>query len=535
MTGLLFGYLDKDFSEMNSLYSSLGIIHLFALSGMQVGFFINAFRYLLLRFGLQKEWVDILQLPFSVLYAGLTGFSPSVIRALLQKHFGNRGVSGLDNLGVTILVSFFLMPHFLLHAGGVLSFSYAFILSFVKCDQVNILKRKMLESTSISLGILPLLTWYFSVFQPVSILLTFLFSFLFDRILLPLLSLAFLISPVWRSEGFNSLFIFLESFIRWLGSWVNSPIVFGRPNLVTLLALLVFLGLLYDFRRNLKGALIIGACIFLLFFQTKFPLTNEITVVDVGQGDSIFLRDMKGQTILIDVGGRVNFGKPSPWQKKQTVSNAERTLIPYLQSRGVETIDTLILTHTDTDHIGDMLEVAKRFKIKKVLVSAGSLTVASFVQKLKRMNAPIQVAEVGDRLPIFDAHLHVLYPIETGDGGNDDSLVLYGEFLKTSFLFTGDLEANGEEKLLESYPNLRADVVKVGHHGSKGSSTDAFIAQLSPKVALISAGKNNRYQHPHQEVVAILKQYGSRIYRTDQQGAIRFKGQNRWKVETVKP
>ena len=272
----------------------------------------------------------------------------------------------------------------------------------------------------------------------------------------------------------------------------------------------------------------------LLFFLSKHPLQNEVTVVDVGQGDSLFLRDVRGKTVLIDVGGKVAFENKQEWQKRDMDSNAERTLIPYLNSRGVSRIDQLVLTHTDTDHIGDMEEVAKHFDIGEVLVSPGSLTVPNFVERLKVMRTKVRVVKAGDSLPIMGSHLQVLYPNQTGDGGNNDSLVLYGKLLDKTFLFTGDLEEAGEAELLASYPPFSIDVLKAGHHGSKGSSSPEFLAQLQPKIALISAGQNNRYKHPHQETLDRLKKINSQVYRTDQQGAIRFIGLKKWMTETVR-
>jgi len=237
---------------------------------------------------------------------------------------------------------------------------------------------------------------------------------------------------------------------------------------------------------------------------------------------------------LIDVGGRVEIGKKEKWQERQTSSNAEKTLIPYLKSRGVDRVDVLVLTHTDTDHMGDMLEVAKHFSIKEIYVSKGSLTQPDFVQKLEQIRTSVHVVEVGDEIPVFDSALQVLYPSGTGDGGNDDSIVLYGEFFQTKFLFTGDLERQGEIELLQRFPQLKADVLKAGHHGSKGSSSPEFLEQIQPKLALISAGQNNRYRHPHQETLQRFEKFNTAIYRTDQQGAIRLIGWNSWRIETVR-
>ena len=534
MTGLLFGDLDIEFAEMNDLYSSLGIIHLFALSGMQVGFFMDAFRKILLRIGLRMETVDWLQFPLSFVYAGLTGFSVSVVRSLVQKLLSQFGVRRLDNFAMTMLVLMLLMPSFLLTTGGVLSCAYAFIITMLDFEDSSGFRKAVLESLSISLGILPLLIYYFAEFQPWSILLTFLFSIVFDVFMLPLLSLIFVLSPLFAITQVNVFFQWLEIAIRWVASLSTRPIVLGQPNLPLLIILLLVLALLYDFRKQKKIRVCLSLLAILLFFLSKHPLQNEITVVDIGQGDSIFLRDISGRTIVIDTGGRVEIGKKEAWQERVRKSNAETTLIPYLKSRGVDRLDKLVLTHTDTDHMGDMLELAKHFSIREIYVSKGSMTQADFVDKLKKMKAKVHVVEVGDRLPIFDSALEVLYPLGQGDGGNDDSIVLYGEFFQTKFLFTGDLEAPGEGQMVTAYPDLRVDVLKAGHHGSKGSSSPEFLEHIKPKLALISAGKNNRYQHPHKETLDRFEKIQTKILRTDERGAIRFKGWNSWKIETVR-
>ncbi|HEM5162333.1 TPA: DNA internalization-related competence protein ComEC/Rec2 [Streptococcus suis] len=533
MTGLLFGELDSDFDQMSDLYSSLGIIHLFALSGMQVGFFIDKFRWMLLRLGLTKETVDKLQIPFSLVYAGLTGFSVSVVRSLVQKILGNLGLRKLDNFAVTVFVCLLILPRFLLTAGGVLTFTYAFLLTVLDFEDLGQVKKAAVESLSISLGILPVLMTYFYAFQPLSILLTFVFSFVFDVLLLPGLSVIFLLSPLVKMTWVNGFFVFMEKIIVWVADLGLRPWILGKPSGVILVLLLVCLFLLYDFHRRKKWVLGLSMVLALLFFITKHPLENEVTVVDIGQGDSIFLRDMRGRTVLIDVGGRVDFVAKEVWQERSSQANAERTLIPYLHSRGVDRIDSLVLTHTDTDHVGDVLEVAKQVQIGRIVVSPGSLTVPDFVATLKKINVPVHVVKVGDRLPIFDSYLEVLYPDGTGDGGNNDSIVLYGRLLETNFLFTGDLE-QGELDLIEAYPNLPVDVLKAGHHGSKGSSYPEFLDHIGAKIALVSAGENNRYKHPHQETLERFDSRNIQVYRTDQQGAIRFRGWREWKVETVR-
>ena len=534
MTGLLLGHLDTDFEEMNELYSSLGIIHLFALSGMQVGFFMYAFKKLLLRLGLTQEKLKWLIYPFSLIYAGLTGFSASVIRSLLQKLIAQHGIKGLDNFALTVLVLFIIMPNFFLTAGGVLSCAYAFILTMTSKEGEG-LKAVARESLVISLGILPILSFYFAEFQPWSILLTFVFSFLFDLVFLPLLSILFILSFVYPVTQLNLVFEWLENIIRLVSQLASRPLVFGQPTAWLLILLLVSLALVYDMRKHIKRLAGFSLFIVGLFFLIKHPLENEITMLDVGQGESIFLRDVTGKTILIDVGGKVEASKKiEAWQKKATTSNAQRTLIPYLKSRGVDKIDQLILTNTGKEHVGDLLEVTKAFHVGEILVSKGSLTQKEFVAELEASQTKVRSVTAGENLSIFGGYLEVLSPRKIGDGSYDDSLLLYGKLLDKHFLFTGNLKEKGEKDLLKQYSDLEVDVLKVGQHGAKTSSNPAFLEKLNPEISLISVGKNNRAKLPHQEILTRLETIKSKIYRTDQQGAIRFKGWNSWQIESAR-
>ena len=534
MMGLLLGHLDTDFEEMNELYSSLGIIHLFALSGMQVGFFMDGFKKLLLRLGLTQEKLKWLNYPFSLIYAGLTGFSASVIRSLLQKLLAQHGVKGLDNFALTVLILFIIMPNFFLTAGGVLSCAYAFILTMTSKEGEG-LKAVTRESLVISLGILPILSFYFAEFQPWSILLTFVFSFLFDLVFLPLLSILFALSFLYPVIQLNFIFEWLEGMIRLVSQVASRPLVFGQPNAWLLILLLISLALAYDLKKNIKRLTVLSLLITGLFLLTKHPLENEITMLDVGQGESIFLRDVTGKTILIDVGGKVESDKKiEKWQEKATTSNAQRSLIPYLKSRGVAKIDQLILTNTDKEHVGDLLDVSKAFHVGEILVSKGSLKQKEFVAELQATKTKVRSVAEGENVLIFGSQLEVLSPRKIGDGDYEDSLVLYGKLLDKNFLFTGNLEEKGEKDMLKHYPDLKVDVLKAGQHGSKNSSSSAFLEQLKPEMTLISVGKNNRTKLPHQETLTRLEAINSKVYRTDQHGAIRFKGWNSWKIESVR-
>ena len=527
MTGLLLGHLDTDFEEMNELYSSLGIIHLFALSGMQVGFFMNAFKKSLLRLGLTQEKFKWLAYPFSLFYAGLTGFSASVIRSLLQKLLAQHGFKSLDNFALTLLILFLIMPNFFLTAGGVLSCAYAFILTMTG-EEVAGIKGLVRESCIISLGILPILSFYFSEFQPWSILLTFVFSFLFDMVLLPLLSILFCLSFIYPITQFNFLFEWLENIIRYISQLSTRPLVFGQPSLWILIFLLITLALIYDYRKNLKKISMLGIVAISFFLVTKHPLENEITVLDMEQGRSIFLRDMAGKTILLDVGEKLAVEKKEVWQEKVTTSNAKRNLIPYLKSRGVAKIDQLVLTKSEPKQLDHVLEISKAFNLGEILVTEETLSKREFMDKLKESKVKLRSIKKGDSLFVFGNSLEV---ITSQNSDEKDSMVLYGKLLNQTFLVTGNIE----EKFLTSHSSkLQADVVITHQQASKKKTDGEVFKTLQAKITVISVDKKKSFKLKNGENNQEDKELENLVLKTDNKGAIRFKGWSAWQIETVR-
>ena len=522
MTGLLLGHLDTDFEEMNELYSSLGIIHLFALSGMQVGFFMNVFKNAVLRLGLSQEKFRWLAYPFSLIYAGLTGFSASVIRSLLQKLLAQHGFKGLDNFALTILILFLVMPNFFLSTGGVLSCAYAFILTMTSKEEQGV-KAILRESLIISLGILPILTFYFSEFQPWSILLTFTFSFLFDLVLLPLLSILFCLSFIYPVTQVNFIFEGLESIIRFVAQSTSKPIVFGQPSLWVLLALLLILALLYDSRKNCKRLSLLVFIVSTLFILTKYPLENEITLIDIGQGQSIFLRDLTGKTILIDVGKDEEDEDKEAWQEKTTSSQVQRNLIPYLKSRGVAEIDQLILTNSDDKQLENLLEVSRAFEIKEIILEEESLAQKDLLEKLKLNKMIISSIKTKKQISIFGSQLNMIDTKKSKD--KTSQTFLHGKLLDQTFLIARNLK---EKDLLKNYPDLQADVVIMGQHDKKSSSNSELFKKLKSKITIISAEKKRRGNDSQSQ----LSLDSSKLYRLKQEGSLRFRGWNSWKLET---
>ncbi|OFI49191.1 DNA internalization-related competence protein ComEC/Rec2 [Floricoccus tropicus] len=524
MSVLLFGNITKDFSEMRDIYSSLGIVHLFSLSGMHVNFFIESLRKLLLRLGFRTDQTNKFIVPLSFIYGGLTGFSISVNRSLFQKNLSNFGIKGIDNFSITVMTFMLIKPKFLLTVGGVLSFFFSFVIYILanKFKIKNPLLASFFQSFLLSTTVLPILIYYFYQFQPFSIILTTVFNILFTYLILPSLLIIFITSLLtgYNFEILNFIFIVLERIIMFVNGIFKNPIVLGKPSLFILMTMLLLLFLLFDYLPR-KNTIYIIPAFFLLLLLNKWNLYGQISMIDVGQGDSIFLQNkFDRKNVLIDVGGRLDINPTEKWRERISNSNASRTVIPYIKSQGVGRIDILVLTHAHEDHMGDLLEVSKEFKIKEIWITEGALNSKALVEKLKKTKTKVKLVQTGDKINIFSSYIEVISPLKKGDGGNDDSIVLYGKLLNKYFLFTGDLEEEGEREIVNEYSKLPVDVLKAGHHGSKTSSSKQFIELIKPKYALISCGINNRYKHPNQETLEIFEKNNVEVFRTDLHGQI---------------
>lgn len=215
----------------------------------------------------------------------------------------------------------------------------------------------------------------------------------------------------------------------------------------------------------------------------------EILMIDVGQGDCFLITLPFHQgNILIDAAGSEN------------KDLANDVIIPVLQAKGITSLDLVIITHDDLDHNGSLSSIQQQISIKRIIT-----------EKQQK------------ELHFGNFTLHFLLQEQTFDNKNDNSLIVYMHAFDTDLLFMGDAGANTERAIMREYPNLRADILKVAHHGSKTASTRAFLHQLHPLLALISCGANNRYGHPHEETIDSLNKEQIHMLNTANHGAISIK------------
>lgn len=244
----------------------------------------------------------------------------------------------------------------------------------------------------------------------------------------------------------------------------------------------------------------------------------ELTAIDVGQGDSLLLTFPQGAMMLIDGGGRLEYG---PVKRRSNLEIGEDVVSSYLWTRRIRHLDVVVATHAHQDHIGGLRALIDNFHPDELWVGANPPH--DLMEHAARQGVRVVEQRAAEPFAFSGAFLQIIAPSPdyvSAKPGNNDSLVLRVAHGSRSFLLTGDLERGEEYRLLETYPSLAADVLKVGHHGSRTSTTDEFLRAVSPSVAIISAGYENSFGHPHPDVLNRLNEAHVTILRTDSEGLV---------------
>lgn len=510
-------YIDD---EVLDTYRNIGISHLLAISGTHITLLSSLLLKLLNK--LNKKTSFKIVTIFLCFYAFLTSFTPSILRAVLM--FILLNINKIYKLKVKsnyilIIIACLLLlynPFYIYNIGFIFSFTISYFLIILSSDDNNYFKKIFKTSLIASLVSIPILSNNFFQINILTTLFNLVFVPFVSYILFPFSLVTFII------PCFDNILYFFCLTMEKLAIFLNDFNIIIILKYIPFYFVIVYYVVIFISVRYKRFYLII---VLLLFhYNIKyFDFNNYITMLDVGQGDSFLIELKHNKNILIDTGGN-------------TFSNynmAKNKLIPYFKSRGIRKIDYLILTHGDYDHLGEVINLIRDFKVDNVIFNGDSYNDLEneIITLLKQDN--INYFKGFNKLNIGDVKFEFLNT-EFYDNENDNSNVIYLKINNYKFLFMGDAGNNREKSILEKYNLKDIDFLKVGHHGSKTSSSAYFINNINPKYSLISVGKNNRYGHPKETVLSLLN--NTNIYRTDLDGSVLIKlNKNGYKIRTCSP
>lgn len=488
---ILFNNVDDNVSNQ---YSNIKLFYLFSCSGVHISFIINLIEKALSKLKIKQEKITIISSILTFLILILFSFKLSILRVLIRKIISifnkiEKKYNRLELMMITFYILLFIDFHYIYSTSFVIGFIYSFFR--IICDESILIKKKIYKKIVITI-----IMFFISC-----LLCSYLYGEvnLSSIILLPILSICM---PVLIGFclfcylfGFSKLIVCIGKTYDFIVSFCNKVslnIVVGKYSIVIIICfvILILLMIYVIELQSYKQAKVVTLGIVILFAISVFPLNNyfidSISFINVGQGDSILLIHNK-ESLLIDTGGN------------QNIDLATESLIPYFKKNHLNSIDNVIITHSDSDHNGSLASLQQHFKVKNVIY---------------------QTTEYFSLMGI-DFH-NLNYDYEIGDSNNDKSIVLHFKFLEKYFVLMGDAEQKVEQKIMTHYENIMCDYLKIGHHGSSSSTSEKFLKFLNPKEAIVSVGIRNSYHHPSDSVISLLNQYQVKIRRTDEEGTIKY-------------
>ena len=515
--------------EIYNDFKQIGVAHLLAISGMHIAIFVKILQFILKI--INEHFENIIILSFLLFYAFIVGFTASVMRTFLCFVISklcrrtNINISSLKILFLSFFLQIIINPFAIYNVG----FQFSYLTS------LGIIISKKFHTNKYWRDII-IITLFATLFTlPVNINLNYeinLLTLVANFMMVPLIS--FIIYPLSLLTFIFPFLLRIYSFITYIMEKIIiiiSNIHFFTINIpkincffIIFYYLFLLLFIHYGYKRFFTFLIVI---IGLNKIYYCLDSNYKIIIFDVNQGDSsIVISPHNKDIILIDTGGIVSFNQSGSY-------NVSDNIILYLKSIGIIKLSNMVITHGDFDHMGEAINLVENFKVENVIFNCGPYNdlEKELIKVLDKKK--IKYYSCIKELNIDKNKLYFLQTKEY-DNENDNSNVIYTELNNYKFLFMGDASVTTEKEILDKYYLPDIDVLKVGHHGSKTSSSKEFIDEINPKYSIISVGKNNRYGHPNKEVLDNLND--SKVYRTDQEGSIMFKIINKkLKIETCSP
>ena len=509
--------------QATTSYQENGISHLLAISGMHITLLSSIVLKILKKLKITEEKRYLYTSILLIIYLMLIGLSASALRGVL--FFILFSINKIyyfyikpQNIFIVVLsISLLIDPYYIYDIG----FSYSFLISLTLLLTASSITGNYLQcllKTSIIsfLVSIPISLYNYYQINLLSIIYNLFYVPLVSLIIFPLSLISLFIKPL--IPIYNIFIYILEKSSIVLNEISLGKLIFPKlPLIIYFIYLLIIIFIIKKLTiKENKYLLILIVLLFLHYAYPTLTRTTYIKMIDVGQGDSILIHS-NNESVLIDTGGSIDN------DESKIVIN---TTIPLLKSLGIKKLKYLILTHGDADHMGEAKHLIDSFKVKNILINNGEF---NYLEKeLISKTDNIKIAKEGTVIKCGDITMVQLNTDLTDE--NDSSQIYYAMYKNYSILFTGDASLKSEDYILDNYDLSKIDILKVGHHGSKTSTGINLIDKLEPKIALISVGKDNKFNHPNQMVLDNLKT--SQIYRTDINGTITLKLNKNVKVQT---
>ena len=519
-------YIDN---ERYNNYKINGVTHLFALSGLHVSLFSGIILLILNKLKLNEKLSFIITSMFLIFFSFIASFTPSILRATIFFILSSLNkiyytfIKPKNILFLTFSILIFKNPFYIFDTGFILSFTITYFILLLN-ESITIkdnIKSILIISLLSFLSSLPIIINLSYEINIIGFINNILFIPLVTNIIFPF-SIIVIIIPKLSFILFILTNI-MEFISKYSSNLLNITIYFQRLNYFEII--IYYILLIVSIKKSKKVIFILFIFILILYIKPSFDKDTYVYFIDVSQGDSALIVTKNNKSILVDTGGKLNYKNDNWKQKNKEFNLMASSIIPFFKSIGLKKIDYLLITHGDADHAGYSIELLNNYKVMNKYTNKG---------RKNSLEKKINISSLESKyLKIDDIEIYSLND-SIYNNENKDSLVLLFKIYNYKFLFMADADKEVEKNIIEKYNLKNIDVLKVGHHGSKTSTDESFINEITPKYSIISVGKNNKFGHPNIETLNTLKK--SKILRTDELGTIKITlNKNKSLIETFTP